>query len=127
KFAGRGAGGVSGVGGERETARRCALSDTVTARFTHGHPGQRDVGSSPQRPTRTQEAQIRKQERGIHDAEWLLRTQNGQNRNHQRHGLLGLEQRCDDHWTMGLDNKGSVCSHLRRKKNNNNSPSDRFS
>lgn len=88
KFAGWGAGGVSGVGGEGEAGGRRALSDAVTAGFTHEHPGQGDVGSSPQRPVRHQEAQVRKQERGRLVAEWLLRTQDGQNRNHQRDGLL---------------------------------------
>ncbi|KAF7659332.1 hypothetical protein LDENG_00299340 [Lucifuga dentata] len=84
----------------------------------------RDVGSSTERSARTKKTQIGKQESGFRGKEWLLRTQDGQDRNHQWHGLLGLEHRCADLWTMGLDNKGSVCSHLRKKIN---SPSDGFS
>lgn len=73
KFAGRRAGGVSGVGREGKAAGRRALSVAATARFTHGHPRQRDVGSPPERQPPAQETQIRHQEGGIHVAEWLLR------------------------------------------------------
>lgn len=95
KFVGRGTGGVSGVGGEGEASGCCALPVTVTARFARGHPRQRDVGSTPQRPTRAQETQIWEQERWLRVAEWLLRTQDGQDRDHQRDGLLGLEESTD--------------------------------
>lgn len=101
KFAGRGAGGVSGVGGEGPAAGRGALAYTVTARFTHGRPGQGRVGSAPERPSRTQKTQTWHQKGGI-VTEWLLRTQDGQDRDHKRHGLLGLEQRSDGRFPAPL-------------------------
>lgn len=52
------------------------------------------MGSSPERPPRTQKTQIQYQKSGI-VTEWLLRTQDGQDRDHKWHGLLGLEQRSD--------------------------------
>ena len=93
KFTGRGAGGVYGVGGAGEETGERALSVTLTTGPAHGHARQRDVGAPPERPAPPEEKQVGHQESRLHGPERLLRTQDGQDRHHQRHGLLGAEQK----------------------------------